>query len=85
MKLIAIEADDEQIRPWRKANATVCFVFNRKPEFEGPFEIRYNLPDMAESEVRDLVANDPDDHQQIYFEIKGKRSFFFFSEIVFMQ
>ena len=59
----AYEEDDRINRPWRNANATVCFIFNRRPEFMGPLEIRLNLPDMASSELRDLSARDLDAHQ----------------------
>ena len=41
----------------------MCFVFNRKPEFLAPLEIRFNLPDMNASEIHAFSATDPDVHQ----------------------
>lgn len=71
VKLTAYEEDDMIIRPWRNSNATVCYVFNRKPEFIGPPDINYNLPDMDAVELYDVNATDPDTHQTLSFTITG--------------
>ena len=68
--MIAFEADDRTLRPWINATTTVCFEFNKRPEYQGPTSVTYNLVTDGNVDVT-LQTSDLDTHQTVTVSIGG--------------